>query len=105
MGTIGGSSTENGKNAALELMRSLQKGEAIAIIPDGPKGPSMTLSRSAVYFAQNRETDYRCHIQYCRLQNRRKELGQDDAPQTFLPRLLLCHRGFLYSRRRRRNQA
>lgn len=55
MGTIGGSSTENGKNAALELMRSLQKGEAIAIIPDGPKGPSMTLSRSAVYFAQNRE--------------------------------------------------
>lgn len=52
MGTIGGSSTENGKNAALELMRSLQKGEAIAIIPDGPKGPSMTLSRSAVYFAQ-----------------------------------------------------
>lgn len=52
MGTIGGSSTENGKNAALELMRYLQKGEAIAIIPDGPKGPNMTLSRSAVYYAQ-----------------------------------------------------
>jgi len=52
MGTIGGSSTENGKNAALELMRRLQKGEAIAIIPDGPKGPNMTLSRSALYYAQ-----------------------------------------------------
>ena len=52
MGTIGGSSTENGKNAALELMRYLQKGEAIAIIPDGPKGPNMTLSRSAIYYAQ-----------------------------------------------------
>ena len=51
MGTIGGSSTENGKNAALELMRSLQKGVSIAIIPDGPKGPNMTLSRSAVYYA------------------------------------------------------
>lgn len=51
MGTIGGSSTENGKNAALELMRSLQRGTTIAIIPDGPKGPNMTLSRSAVYYA------------------------------------------------------
>lgn len=50
-GTIGGSTTENGKNAALELMRSMQHGEAIAIIPDGPKGPNMTLSRSAVYYA------------------------------------------------------
>ncbi len=52
MKTIGGSSTENSKSAAIDLMRSLKKGEAIAIIPDGPKGPSMTLSKSALYFAQ-----------------------------------------------------
>lgn len=52
MKTIGGSSTENSKSAAIDLMRSLKKGEAIAIIPDGPKGPSMTLGKSALYYAQ-----------------------------------------------------
>ncbi len=52
MKTIGGSSTENSKSAAIDLMRSLKRGEAIAIIPDGPKGPSMTLGKSALYFAQ-----------------------------------------------------
>lgn len=50
-GTVGGSTTENGRNAALELMRSMQHGQAIAIIPDGPKGPNMKLSRSAIYYA------------------------------------------------------
>lgn len=37
MGTIGGSSTENGKNAALELMRSLQKAKPSPSFPTAPK--------------------------------------------------------------------
>lgn len=50
--TIDGSSNENANGAALALMRELQHGNSITIIPDGPKGPNMHLSRSALYFAQ-----------------------------------------------------
>ena len=50
--TIGGSTTENSRGAAISLMRALHHQESIGIIPDGPIGPNMTLSRSALYFAQ-----------------------------------------------------
>ena len=33
-------------------MRELQRNRSITIIPDGPKGPNMHLSNSALYFAQ-----------------------------------------------------
>ena len=49
---IDGSTNENAKNAALNLMRELQKQHSIAIIPDGPKGPNMKLSSSALFYAQ-----------------------------------------------------
>ena len=52
MKVINGSSNENSHGAALSLMRELQKGHGIAIIPDGPKGPNMKMSSSALYFAQ-----------------------------------------------------
>lgn len=52
LGIIGGSSNGNAKGAAMSLMRSLQKDESIAIIPDGPIGPSMELNMSPIYFAQ-----------------------------------------------------
>lgn len=52
VGTIGGSSNGNAKGAAIGLMRSLQKNKSIAIIPDGPVGPSMKMSMSPIYFAQ-----------------------------------------------------
>ena len=49
---IDGSSNENAHGAALSLMRELQNNRSITIIPDGPKGPNMKLSRSVLYFAQ-----------------------------------------------------
>ncbi len=52
LGTIGGSSNENANGAAFELLKSLQKDTAICIIPDGPRGPRMHLTKSPLYFAQ-----------------------------------------------------
>ena len=52
LGTIGGSSNGNAVGSARDLIESLQKDTAICIIPDGPKGPNMKLSKSPVYFAQ-----------------------------------------------------
>lgn len=52
IGNIDGSSNENAKSAAITLYRELQNGTTIAIIPDGPRGPSMTMSMSPVYYAQ-----------------------------------------------------
>ena len=52
LGTIGGSSNGNAVGSARTLLESLRKDTAICIIPDGPKGPSMKLSKSPVYFAQ-----------------------------------------------------
>ncbi|MBR2136603.1 MAG: lysophospholipid acyltransferase family protein [Alphaproteobacteria bacterium] len=51
IGHISGSSNENSTNAALGLMHNLQEGNSIAIIPDGPRGPSMTLSMSPLFYA------------------------------------------------------
>jgi len=52
MKVIDGSSNEKAHSAALALMRELQHGHSITIIPDGPKGPNMKLSHSALYYAQ-----------------------------------------------------
>lgn len=52
LGTIGGSSNGNAVGSARDLLESLRNDTAICIIPDGPKGPSMKLSKSPVYFAQ-----------------------------------------------------
>lgn len=52
IGHISGSSNKNSTNAALELMHNLQDGNSIAIIPDGPRGPSMTLTMSPLFYAQ-----------------------------------------------------
>lgn len=52
IGHVNGSSDKNSTNAAIELMRNLQQGNSIAIIPDGPRGPSMKLSMSPIFYAQ-----------------------------------------------------
>lgn len=52
IGHIDGSSNENASRAAIRLMRELNQGTTIAIIPDGPRGPSMTMSESPLYYAQ-----------------------------------------------------
>lgn len=52
IGNISGSSNNKSSEAALELMRNLQHGNSIAIIPDGPLGPSMKLSMSPIFYAQ-----------------------------------------------------
>jgi len=52
IGCISGSSDKNSNEAALELMRNLQQGNSIAIIPDGPRGPSMKLTVSPLFYAQ-----------------------------------------------------
>ena len=52
IGIIPGSSNEHAKTAAVALMHELKGGTTIAIIPDGPRGPSMTLSPSPVFYGQ-----------------------------------------------------
>lgn len=52
IGNIDGSSNQNSQKAALTLMKNLQQGNSIAIIPDGPRGPSMTLGLSPLFYAQ-----------------------------------------------------
>lgn len=52
IGHISGSSDKNAQNAALELMQNLKDGNSIAIIPDGPRGPSMELTMSPIFYAQ-----------------------------------------------------
>ena len=52
IGNIDGSSNEHAQSAAVTLMRELKNGTTIAIIPDGPRGPSMTMTNSPLYYAQ-----------------------------------------------------
>lgn len=52
IGHISGSSDKNAKGAALGLMQNLKNGNSIAIIPDGPRGPSMELTMSPIFYAQ-----------------------------------------------------
>lgn len=51
-GIIDGSSNDGANAAAIGLLRSLEKDEAIAIIPDGPRGPRMKMNESPLYFAK-----------------------------------------------------
>lgn len=52
IGHIDGSSNERAASAAISLLKELQQGTTIAIIPDGPRGPGMTLGLSPLYYAQ-----------------------------------------------------
>ncbi|MBO6282208.1 MAG: lysophospholipid acyltransferase family protein [Alphaproteobacteria bacterium] len=52
IGHISGSSNQNSTEAAFELMHNLQQGNSIAIIPDGPRGPSMQMTMSPIFYAQ-----------------------------------------------------
>ncbi|MBR1600902.1 MAG: lysophospholipid acyltransferase family protein [Alphaproteobacteria bacterium] len=52
IGHISGSSNKNSTGAAFELMNNLNNGNSIAIIPDGPLGPSMQMSLSPLFYAQ-----------------------------------------------------
>jgi len=49
---ISGSTNENPRAAAVKLLRELKNNNSIAIIPDGPRGPSMTMSMSPLYYAK-----------------------------------------------------
>ena len=51
IGVIDGSTNENAKAGALELMRTLKKDHSICIIPDGPRGPRMHMKRSPIFYA------------------------------------------------------
>ena len=50
--TIGGSTNNNAKGSALNLLKTLQTESSIVIIPDGPRGPCQRLSKSPIYYAQ-----------------------------------------------------
>lgn len=49
---ISGSTNENPRSAAVRLLRELKNNASIAIIPDGPRGPSMTMTMSPIYYAK-----------------------------------------------------
>jgi len=49
---ISGSTNENPRSAAVKLLRELKNNASIAIIPDGPRGPSMTMTMSPIYYAK-----------------------------------------------------
>ena len=49
---ISGSTNENPRSAAVKLLRELKNDASIAIIPDGPRGPSMTMTMSPIYYAK-----------------------------------------------------
>ncbi|MBR5482782.1 MAG: lysophospholipid acyltransferase family protein [Alphaproteobacteria bacterium] len=51
-GIIDGSSNNDAYAAARNLLHSTKKNEAIAIIPDGPRGPRMKMNESPIYFAK-----------------------------------------------------
>ncbi len=51
METIRGSSSKGGGRVAREMLAALKEGYAIAITPDGPRGPRMRASRGAAVLA------------------------------------------------------
>ncbi|MBR6663302.1 MAG: lysophospholipid acyltransferase family protein [Alphaproteobacteria bacterium] len=51
IGIIGASSNENAISGALQLMRTLKEDTSICIIPDGPRGPRMVMTKSPIYYA------------------------------------------------------
>lgn len=50
--SIDGSSDRHALGAALEIVRELNCGTVVSLISDGPRGPSMRLNKSVIYFAQ-----------------------------------------------------
>lgn len=50
--SIDGSSDRHALSAALDIVRELEQGTVVALIPDGPRGPRMRLNKSVIYFAQ-----------------------------------------------------
>jgi len=50
--TINGSTNDHAATAAVKIVKELNSGTTVAIIPDGPRGPRMKLNKSIVYFAQ-----------------------------------------------------
>ena len=51
IGIISGSSNNNAKGAAVNIMHALHENTSVTIIPDGPRGPRMKMSMSPIYFA------------------------------------------------------
>ena len=49
---VNGSTNEQARKGALELMRELNDGANLFIAPDGPRGPRMRMKKSPVFFAQ-----------------------------------------------------
>lgn len=49
---IGGSTSQNAKGAAVNLMNSIKNNVLTYIVPDGPCGPNMKMTDSPIYFAQ-----------------------------------------------------
>ena len=50
--SIDGSSDRHALGAALEIVKELNNGTVVSLISDGPRGPSMRLNKSVMYFAQ-----------------------------------------------------
>jgi len=50
--TIDGSSDRKALAAALDITKELEAGTVVSLIPDGPRGPSMRLNKSVIYFAK-----------------------------------------------------
>lgn len=50
--SIDGSSDKQAVSAAIDIVKELNKGTVVAVIPDGPRGPRMRLKKSVMYFAQ-----------------------------------------------------
>lgn len=52
MGSVRGSSSRRGSHALMELMGVLQRGEDVAITPDGPRGPVYELAPGLIKLAE-----------------------------------------------------
>ena len=50
--TISGSSKKGGTKAFMQMIKSIERGERIAISPDGPKGPKQKLKDGLIKLAQ-----------------------------------------------------
>lgn len=57
LGDVAGSSTRGGIKAIKESFRLLDRGECIAITPDGPRGPRHTVADGIVAISQKKDVD------------------------------------------------
>jgi lysophospholipid acyltransferase (LPLAT)-like uncharacterized protein len=53
--TIRGSSTQGGKRAFHQMLKSLKKGAICTIMPDGPRGPRHSLKEGTIHLASRSE--------------------------------------------------